>query len=195
MPVLADPALDQMFRAARTQNTWAPEPLPAGTAEALYDLAKWGPTSANCSPARFVFVESGEGKSRLAPHLSASNRVKVLAAPICVIVAQDMDFAEKLPQLFPHDLSARHWFGDPAVAAETAMRNSSLQGGYFLMAARAMGLDCGPMSGFDRAGVDAEFFSGTVWRSNFLINIGHGQADGVFPRNPRLAFEEACRIV
>ena len=195
MPDLADPALDQLFRQARTQNAWADTPVPEATLHRLYDLLKWGPTSANCGPGRFVFVQSAQAKEKLAPHLSSSNRAKAMAAPVCVIVAYDLDFAEQLPKLFPHDLSARHWFSDPAVKLETAFRNSSLQGAYLIMAARSLGLDCGPMSGFDKAGVDEAFFSGTSWRSNFLVALGQGRPEGVYPRNPRLDFDEACQIL
>ncbi|WP_300573165.1 malonic semialdehyde reductase [Phenylobacterium sp.] len=195
MPDLADPALDQLFRQARTQNAWADTPVPEATLHRLYDLLKWGPTSANCGPGRFVFVQSAQAKEKLAPHLSSSNRAKAMAAPVCVIVAYDLDFAEQLPKLFPHDLSARHWFSDPAVKLETAFRNSSLQGAYLIMAARSLGLDCGPMSGFDKAGVDEAFFSGTAWRSNFLVALGQGRPEGVYPRNPRLDFDEACQIL
>lgn len=195
MPDLADPALDQLFRQARTQNAWADTPVPEATLHRLYDLLKWGPTSANCGPGRFVFVQSAQAKEKLAPHLSSSNRAKAMAAPVCVIVAYDLDFAEQLPKLFPHDLSARHWFSNPAVKLETAFRNSSLQGAYLIMAARSLGLDCGPMSGFDKAGVDEAFFSGTSWRSNFLVALGQGRPEGVYPRNPRLDFDEACQIL
>lgn len=186
------PILDLLFADARTHNAWRPEPLADGEIRKLYDALKWGPTSANCSPGRFVFVRSEEGKARLGAHLSRANRAKTLAAPACVIVAHDLDFAQKMPRLFPHDPSAPAWFADPAVAEETAFRNSSLQGAYLIMAARALGFDCGPMSGFDRAGVDAEFFAGTRWRSNFLVNIGRGRPEALYPRNPRLDFEEAC---
>ena len=195
MPDLADPALDQLFRQARTQNAWADTPVSEATLHRLYDLLKWAPTSANCSPGRFVFVQSEQAKEKLAPHLSSSNRAKAMAAPVCVIVAYDLDFAEQLPKLFPHDLSARHWFSDPAVQLETAFRNSSLQGAYLIMAARSLGLDCGPMSGFDKAGVDEAFFGGTSWRSNFLVALGQGRPEGVYPRNPRLDFDEACQIL
>ncbi len=187
-------SLEKLFAAARTHNAWRAEPLPADTIRRLYDALKWGPTSANCSAGRFVFVQSEEGKARLSPHLSRANRAKTLAAPVCVIVAYDLNFAEKMPKLFPHDPTAPAWFADPAVAQETAFRNSSLQGAYLIMAARAMGLDCGPMSGFDRTGVDTEFFAETSWRSNFLVNIGHGDPQALFPRNPRLDFDEACVV-
>ncbi|MDO8412038.1 MAG: malonic semialdehyde reductase [Phenylobacterium sp.] len=195
MPDLADPALDQLFRQARTQNAWADTPVPEATIHRLYDLLKWAPTSANCSPGRFVFVQSAQAKEKLAPHLSSSNRGKAMAAPVCVIVAYDLGFAENLPKLFPHDLSAKHWFSDPAVQLETAFRNSSLQGAYLIMAARSLGLDCGPMSGFDKAGVDEAFLGGTSWKSNFLVALGQGRPEGVYPRNPRLDFDEACQIL
>jgi 3-hydroxypropanoate dehydrogenase len=195
VPDLADPALDQLFRQARTQNAWADTPVSEATLHRLYELLKWAPTSANCSPGRFVFVQSEQAKEKLAPHLSSSNRAKAMAAPVCVIVAYDLDFAEQLPKLFPHDLTAKHWFSDPAVRLETAFRNSSLQGAYLIMAARSLGLDCGPMSGFDKAGVDEAFFSGTSWRSNFLVALGQGRPEGVYPRNPRLDFDEACQIL
>ena len=194
MPVLPDRALDQLFRTARTRNAWASESLPEATLRQLYDLLKWGPTSANSSPARFVFVTSEAAKARLAPHLSNSNRKKMLVAPCCVIVGYDLDFAAKLPKLFPHDPTAPGWFKDPAVAERTAFRNGTLQGGYMILAARSLGLDCGPMSGFDNAGVDAEFFAGTSIRTNFICNIGHGTDENLFQRNPRLDFEEACQV-
>ena len=195
MPDLADPALDQLFRQARTQNAWADTPVSEATLHRLYDLLKWAPTSANCSPGRFVFVQSEQAKEKLAPHLSSSNRAKAMAAPVCVIVAYDLDFAEQLPKLFPHDLTAKHWFSDPAVQLETAFRNSSLQGAYLIMAARSLGLDCGPMSGFDKAKVDEAFFAGTTCVSNFLVNLGQGDPAGLFDRLPRFAFDEVCRVV
>lgn len=192
MAAFDDPALDRLFLQARTHNGWTDEALPENLPEMLYELVKWGPTSANVSPARFVFIATPEGKARLSPHLSSGNRAKTMAAPLCVIVAYDLDFAEKLPTLFPHAPTARYWFNDPVVREATALRNSSLQGAYLIMAARALGLDCGPMSGFNNAGVDEAFFAGTALRSNFLCNIGHGDPAGLFPRNPRLSFEEAC---
>ncbi|MDP3383760.1 MAG: malonic semialdehyde reductase [Phenylobacterium sp.] len=195
MQDLADPTLDQLFRQARSHNAWSDTPIDDAVLERLYDLLKWGPTSANCGPGRFVFVRSPEAKDRLAPHLSRANRDKTMAAPVCVIVAYDLDFAEQLPKLFPHDPSARHWFGDPKVRFETALRNSSLQGAYLIMAARSLGLDCGPMSGFDNAGLDEAFFAGTSWRSNFLVALGKGRIEGVYPRNPRLDFNEACQVL
>ncbi|WP_119719347.1 malonic semialdehyde reductase [Cognatilysobacter tabacisoli] len=192
---LSDAALDQLFRTARTHNV-----LGGGvgddTLRALYELLKWGPTTANASPARFVFVKSAEAKARLAPALDEGNRAKTLAAPVTAIVAHDLAFYEKLPYLFPHT-DARGWFdGKPEAALETiCLRNGSLQGAYLILAARSLGLDCGPMSGFDNAKVDAEFFGGTRWRSNFLVNLGHGDASQLFPRSPRLAFDEAAQIL
>jgi nitroreductase len=186
-------ALDQLFREARTFNAWSDRPVTDTKLQAIYDLACLGPTSANVCPGRFVFVGSAEGKARLLPHLSASNRAKTAAAPVCVIMAYDLDFAEQIPFLFPPNPGAKAWFSNPDVQYETAMRNGSLQAAYFMLAARALGLDCGPMSGFDKAGVDAAFFAGSRWRSNFLCNLGYGDIAGQFPRLPRLAFETACR--
>ncbi|TJW02156.1 MAG: malonic semialdehyde reductase [Mesorhizobium sp.] len=191
---LSDEAIDQLFRCARTANGWLDEPVPDATLHDLYDLLKMGPTSANCSPARFVFVRSMEAKERLRPALSSGNLAKTMSAPVCVIVAYDESFYDKLPILFPHT-DARPWFNSsPATAEETAFRNGTLQGAYLIMAARAVGLDTGPMSGFKRPIVDEAFFSGTSWRSNFLVNLGHGDRSKLFARLPRLPFEEACRI-
>lgn len=195
MPALDATALDQLFRSARTHNGWLPKPVGDDELRALYELMKWAPTSANCSPARIVFVRTREGKERLRPALSPGNLEKTMAAPVTAIIGYDLEFYEKLPQLFPHT-DARSWFaGKPAVIETTAFRNGSLQGAYFILAARAVGLDCGPMSGFDNAKVDAEFFAGSAVRSNFLCNLGHGDPAKLFARNPRLAFDEACRIV
>ena len=193
--MINDDALDVIFREARTRNGWEDRPVAQTLMQAVYDLMKWGPTSANCSPARFVFVVSEEAKAKLKPLLLGSNVDKTMTAPACVIIGQDMTFYEKLPELFPHT-DAKSWFaGNEALTAETAMRNSSLQGAYFMIAARALGLDCGPMSGFDKDGVDEAFFAGTTVKSNFLCNIGYGTDKDLFPRSPRLSFEEACRIV
>lgn len=196
---LPDAALDQLFRAARTRNDWTADPVPEVLIRAVYDLHKFGPTSANCSPARYLFIASPEAKKRLEPHLSEGNRKKTMSAPWVVVIAYDEAFADRMPQLFPHNPGARDWFSDPAVAHDTAFRNGSLQGAYLMLAARSLGLDCGPMSGFDRAGVDREFFAGApdmrTWKSNFLCNIGYGTDAGVFPRSPRLAFEEAARLL
>lgn len=187
-------ALDQLFRKARTYNQFADREVEDSVLRELYDLMKWGPTSANMSPARLVFVKSAEAKKKLEPALDEGNRAKTMKAPVTVILAHDLDFYEKLPFLFPHT-DARSWFaGKPDDAlAPAIMRNSSLQGAYLILAARALGLDCGPMSGFDNAKVDEAFFAGTRIRSNFIINLGYGQEE-LFPRSPRLAFDEAARI-
>jgi 3-hydroxypropanoate dehydrogenase len=193
---LNDVALDQLFRTARTHNGWLDKEVTDEQIRQIYDLAKMGPTSANSSPMRIVFIKSKDAKQRLHPYLSEGNAAKTMAAPVTAIVASDFAFYEKLPQLFPH-ADARSWFvgNDPLVQA-TAARNGSLQGAYLMMAARALGLDCGPMSGYDQAGVDAEFFAGTQVRSNFLVNIGYGDhANGLFPRSPRLDFDEAAQIL
>ncbi len=192
---LNDQALAQIFTEARTHNVWQKRPVSQEQLKALYDLMKWGPTSANCSPARLIFVQSAEAKERLKPALSEGNRDKTLAAPVTVILAQDMAFYDKLPQLFPH-ADARSWFaGNDPLIETTAFRNATLQGAYLIIAARALGLDCGPMSGFDNAIVDKEFFAGTSIKSNFLINLGHGVASELFPRSPRLSFDEAAKIL
>jgi 3-hydroxypropanoate dehydrogenase len=194
MPI-SDDALDTIFRKARTHNRWQDKPVTPALLMAIYDLMRWGPTTANTSPARFVFVVSQSAKERLEPHLSPGNREKTLAAPATAIIAYDLDFAERLPFLFPHEPNAKSWFNDRPFADTAAFRNSSIQGGYFIIAARALGLDCGPMSGFDNAGVDREFFPDGRVKSNFLCNIGYGDPSGLFPRNPRLAFDEACQIL
>jgi len=192
---LSEAAFDQLFRTARTYNAWLPKEVTDEQLKHIYELAKFGPTSANSSPMRVVFVKSGQAKEKLSPFLSEGNRAKTMAAPVTAIVATDHAFYEKLPQLFPH-ADARSWFvGNQPLIDVTAFRNSSLQGAYLMMAARAVGLDCGPMSGFDTAGVDAAFFAGTTIKSNFLVNIGYGDASrDLFPRSPRLSFDEACRI-
>lgn len=188
-------SLDQLFLNARTQNGYLPEPLADARLVELYELLKWGPTAANSCPARFLFVRSAEARERLLPCMSEGNRQKVREAPVTVVVGMDLEFYEKLPRLFPH-VDARSWFvGNDELIASTALRNSSLQGGYLILAARALGLDCGPMSGFDAARLDAEFWAGTAVRTNFVCTLGKGDASKVFPRNPRLAFDEACRIV
>ncbi|WP_243050806.1 malonic semialdehyde reductase [Dyella sp. RRB7] len=194
--MLSEAALDQLFRTARTFNAWLPKEVSDAQLHQLYELAKFGPTSANSSPMRLVFVKSKEAKEKLSPFLSEGNRAKSLAAPVTAIVASDYAFYEKLPQLFPH-ADARSWFvGNQPLIETTAFRNGSLQGAYLILAARALGLDCGPMSGFDVAGVDAAFFAGTTLKANFLVNIGYGDASrDLFPRSPRLSFDEACRIV
>jgi 3-hydroxypropanoate dehydrogenase len=192
---ITEAALDQLFRSARTPNDWQPEPVEEGTVRALYDLLKWGPTSANGSPARFVWVQSAEAKSRLAALAMEANRPKILAAPLTAIIGYDLDFPETMPKLFPaRGEMMRQMFKQPGLAEVTAMRNGSLQGGYLILAARALGLDCGPMSGFDNAAVDKEFFAGTRIQSNFICCLGHGKPESIFPRNPRLTFEEAGRF-
>lgn len=191
---LSDPALDQLFRSARSANAWTPRAVPQAQLRQLYDLARLGPTSANVSPARFVFLVTPQAKARIAPHLSSANRAKSLAAPVTAIIGYDLNFAEKIPELFPHNPGAKAWFADPELAAITALRNGTLQGAYLILAARALGLDCGPMSGFDHAGVDAEFFAGTSVVSNFICNIGYADRSDAFARLPRLSFEDACRI-
>jgi 3-hydroxypropanoate dehydrogenase len=191
---LDDRALDVLFRTARSHNAWLDRPVPDALLARLYDLAKMGPTSANSSPGRFVFVRSAEGKEKLRPALSSGNLEKTMKAPVTVIVAEDEAFYDKLPALFPHK-DARPWFtSSPELARETAFRNATLQGGYLILAARALGLDTGPMSGFDRKIVDEAFFAGTSWRSNFLVNLGYGDPSGVFERLPRLTFSDACRL-
>lgn len=192
---VAPEALDQLFLSARTLRRWRDEPVPDALLRQLADFVALGPTSANCEPARLVFVRSREGRERLLPHLDAGNRAQTLAAPVCVIIGYDLEFHENLPRLAPHT-DARSWFaGDAAKALETAFRNGSLQGGYLILGARALGLDAGPMSGFDNAGVDREFFPDGRIRSNFLCNIGYGDREGLRPRAPRLAFAEFAQIL
>ena len=186
---------EQLFDNARTHNGFAPEPIPTAVLHQLYDLVKWGPTSANCSPARFIFITTPEAKEKLLPAMSPGNHDKTKVAPLTVIIGMDMAFYEKLPQLFPH-ADAKSWFvGNQPMIDATAFRNSSIQGGYFILAARALGLDCGPMSGFDAAKVDAAFWAGTAVKTNFIVNLGRGDASKLFGRSPRLSFEEACQIV
>lgn len=193
---LSDASLDQLFRHARTFNAWQDKEVTDEQLGELYDLVKMGPTSANSSPMRLVFIKSKDAKARLKPFLSENNAEKTMAAPVTAIVATDFAFYDHLPRLFPH-ADARSWFvGNEPLIQATAMRNSSLQGAYLIMAARALGLDCGPMSGYDQAGLDAEFFAGSQVKSNFLINIGYGDPDkNLFGRLPRLAFDEAAQIL
>ncbi|MBF0247937.1 MAG: malonic semialdehyde reductase [Alphaproteobacteria bacterium] len=194
MSALSDDALDTLFRNARTHNGWTDEPVDENTLRRLWDLLKMAPTSANCLPGRFVFVTSTEGKERLKPHLMDGNVDKTMTAPVTVIIGHDLDFHEHLPELFPHT-DARSWFvGNDALIRETAFRNGSLQGAYLMLAARSLGLDCGPMSGFDQDGVNKEFFAGTTIKANFLCNIGHGTDKDLFPRSPRPEFEKFCSI-
>lgn len=194
LPV-SETALDQLFTEARTRNAWSDRPVAEGLIRRLYDLTKFGPTAVNNTPARFVFVTSAEAKARLVPLMSEGNRAKTLQAPVAVIIGYDMDFPETLPRLFPHAPGAKDWFADEAGRRESAFRNSSLQGGYFMIAARALGLDVGPMSGFDADAVKAEFFAGTAVEPNFIVNLGYGTDENLFPRSPRLAFEEAAQIL
>jgi 3-hydroxypropanoate dehydrogenase len=194
MSSLPDSALDQVFRQARTHRAWLAKPVPDELLREIYDLFKMAPTSANASPARVVFVKSEEAKARLLPALAPANVEKTRSAPVTAIIAYDVEFYEKMPTLYPV-ADARSWFtGNAALIEETAFRNSSLQGAYLILAARALGLDCGPMSGFDGAKVNAEFFPDGKWKANFICNLGYGDASKLFPRLPRLSFEEACRI-
>ncbi len=193
---LDDNALAQLFTGARTHTKWQDRTIDTKTLQRLYDTVKWAPTSMNTSPARFVFVTSEAARERLRPALAAGNVEKMMTAPLTVIVASDPEFYEQLPVLFPANANAREMYRDkPEWAAETAFRNSSMQGAYLILAARALGLDCGPMSGFDNAKVDAEFFVQSGYRSNFLINIGYAGENSTYPRGPRLTFEQAVEIL
>jgi 3-hydroxypropanoate dehydrogenase len=193
--MIDDKSLDTLFRNARTHNGWQDKPVSEDQLRAIYEIMKWGPTSANSSPARLVFVRTKEGKEKLRPALSAGNTEKTMAAPVTVIVAYDTRFHEHLVKLFPHDKTAPYWFvgeGKEAVAAATAFRNGTLQGAYLMIAARSLGLDIGAMSGFDNAKVDEAFFADGRFKTNFLCNIGYGDPSKLFGRSPRLSFEEAC---
>jgi 3-hydroxypropanoate dehydrogenase len=200
---LSNEALDTLFRHARTHNVWLHRPVSDHILREIYDLMKFAPTSANSSPARILFLRSPEAKQRLRPALSSTNAEKTMQAPVTAILGYDVQFFEELPKLFPNNPGARDWFKSPQHAETTAFRNASLQGGYFILAARSLGLDCGPMSGFDNAMVDAEFFTSAAGnppafhevKSNFLCNLGYGDESKLFPRNPRLPFEEACRVL
>jgi len=188
-------ALDQLFTDARTHNVWQDKPVEADLLRAVWDLTKMGPTSANCSPARIVFVVSDEAKARLKPCLAEGNVTKTMSAPVTAIIGSDQKFYDRLGELFPHT-DARPWFaGNDAMIESTAFRNSTLQGAYFMLAARALGLDYGPMSGFDNDAVDGEFFAGTSVKSNFLCSIGYGSGEDMFPRSPRLDFDDACSVL
>ena len=191
---ISQQVLSQLFTTARSRNAWRKEVLPEAVWRDLYELLRMGPTSANVSPGRFLFCVSDEAKARVLKHMSATNAAKSKDAPAIVIIAHDLNFALKLPQLFPHNPSAQFWFNDPQMRQDTAFRNATLQGAYLIIAARALGLDCGPMSGFDQAALDADFFPGTSIKSNFLCALGHG-IDEPFPRLPRLDFEDACEIL
>ncbi|QQX86440.1 malonic semialdehyde reductase [Cupriavidus necator] len=206
---LSEEGMDLLFREARTHSAWLNQPVSDETLRQLYDLMKWAPTSANCSPARILFLRTPEAKQRLLPALAPGNVEKTMAAPVTAIIAYDVKFYELLPKLFPH-ADARSWFSDtPELALTTARRNSSLQGAYFIIAARSLGLDCGPMSGFDNGKVDHEFFPAdpkdnafqleyfpdSHVKSNFLCNLGYGDPAKLFPRSPRLEFDEACKLL
>ncbi|AGH83487.1 MULTISPECIES: malonic semialdehyde reductase [Ralstonia solanacearum species complex] len=195
MPTLEPSVLDQLFHEARTHNVWLDNPVDDELLHTLYDTVKYGPTAANSTPARFVFVKSAAAKEQLVPCMSAGNQEKTRQAPVTVIVAYDTQFHEQLPKLFPH-VDARSWYaGDQARINAAALMNSSLQGGYLVIAARALGLDCGPMGGFDADKVNATFFPDGQWKVNFICNLGYGDTSKVHPRNPRLTFEEACRVL
>jgi 3-hydroxypropanoate dehydrogenase len=192
------PALDALFRLARSANGFLDKPVTDAQLRALYDLMKMGPTSANCQPARIVFLRTAQAKERLRPALSAGNLEKTLAAPVCAIIAHDIDFHEQLPRLFPHNPTAKSWFDGEANRAAReagAFRNGSMQGGYFILAARAVGLDCGPMSGFNNAKVDEAFFPDGRVRSNFLCNLGYADPAQIFARSPRFDFDEVCQVL
>ncbi len=196
MEKIDDKALKQLFSEARTFSSWLPEEVDAQTLREIYELMKWGPTSANSCPVRLLFIKSPEEKSRLVPCLAPINVERIKTAPVTAIVAMDEKFYDQIPKLAPHNPAFKEYFGsNPALAEATAFRNSSLQGAYFILAARALGLDCGPMSGFDNKKVDEAFFAGTTWKSNFICNIGYGDRAKLHPRAPRLAFDEACRVV
>lgn len=195
--ILDDRSFDILFRKARTHNAWQEKEVSDVLIRAMYDLLKFGPTSANMCPARFAFVKSAEAKARLKPFMDAGNLAKTMVAPVTVIIANDLKFYDRLPQLFPHAPGARDWFSgnDLAVNKEIAMRNGSLQGAYMMLAARSLGLDCGPMSGFNAQGIKDEFFPDDDYQVNFLCNIGYGDEVGLFGRSPRLGFDEACEIL
>jgi 3-hydroxypropanoate dehydrogenase len=195
MTRISDAALGQILRDARTHSAWRPDPVPVELLKEIYELARMGPTSANTSPARFVFLTTPEAKARLQPALAPTNADKTKAAPVNVIVANDSEFYDQLPKLFPQRDMRGMFVGNAGMIEETMLRNGSLQGAYFILAARALGLDCGPMSGFDKAKVNQEFFPDGKWKANFLCNLGYGDASKLFPRNPRLTFEEACRVL
>ena len=192
---LSDAALSQLFTEARSRNGWTDRPVAPELLRRLYDLTRFGPTAVNMTPARFLFVTSPDAKARLVPLMSEGNRAKTAQAPVTVIIGQDIDFHDTLPRLFPHAPGARDRFADEAGRREAAFRNSSLQGGYFMIAARALGLDVGPMSGFDAAAVKAEFFPEDAVEPNFIVNLGYGSDENLFPRSPRLSFDEAAKIL
>jgi len=191
--ILGDEPLDLLFREARTYNGWQEKPVSDALLQAVYELAKFGPTAANTQPMRVTFVKSPEAKAKLKPHLDAGNVDKTMAAPVTAIVAYDLDFFEFMPRVFPHVTGAIDWYKGKD-NTEHLLRNGSLGGAYLMLAARSLGLDCGPMSGFNIDGVSKEFFGGTKWRANFLCNLGYGDKSKLHPRSPRLSFDEACKI-
>jgi 3-hydroxypropanoate dehydrogenase len=192
---ISEEALEQIFTKARTHSVWLPEPVSDELLHQIYDLMKFGPTSANCCPARIVFAKSKEAKEKLLLCMAEGNVEKTRTAPVTAIIAYDLEFYEKLPKLFPY-APARSWFaGNQPLIESTAFRNGTLQGAYFIIVARSLGLDCGPMSGFDNAKVDAAFFQGTSWKSNFVCNLGYGDSSKLHPRSTRLEFSEACKIL
>jgi 3-hydroxypropanoate dehydrogenase len=192
---ISDEVLNQLFYEARTHTAWQPTPVPVEVLKEAYDLARMAPTSANGSPGRFVFLTTPEAKQRLRPALAPLNVEKTMSAPVTAIIAWDTEFYDQLPKLFPHADMRSYFVGNPALIEETGFRNGSLQGAYFILAARAVGLDCGPMSGFDAEKINAEFFPDGKWKVNFLCNLGYGDKSKLHPRNPRLSFEEACRVL
>lgn len=192
---ISEDAVDQIFREARTHSAWLPEPVPVELLRKAYELARLAPTSANASPARFLFLTTPKAKARLQPILAPMNVEKTMAAPVTVIIAWDTEFHEKLPKLFPHADMRSYFVGNQPLIDETAFRNSSLQAAYFILAARSLGLDCGPMSGFDANKLNAEFFPDGKWKVNLLCNLGYGDQDKLYPRNPRLEFEEASVVL
>lgn len=194
--MLSHDALDTIFLSARTRNGWQDKPVPQALLREIYDIAKMGPTTANSQPQRIVFVTTPEGKAKLAPALSEGNRAKTMTAPVVAIFAYDLQFYDLLPKVFPHNLDARNWYvGKDAHIKETAFRSATLQAAYVMIAARAKGLDCGPMSGFDQAKVNEAFFPDGRFKSNFLCSLGYGTDASLFPRSPRLTFDEACTVV
>ncbi|HEV2960773.1 MAG TPA: malonic semialdehyde reductase [Candidatus Angelobacter sp.] len=192
---ISEDALDQLFRKARTFQAWRAEPVSGDLLHRVYDLTRLGPTSANSCPARFVFLTTPEAKQRLRPALAPTNVEKTMTAPVTVIIAWDTEFYEKLPRLSPQADFRSYFVGNQPLIDETAFRNGSLEGAYFILACRALGLDCGPMSGFDANKVNAEFFPDGKWKANFLCNVGYGDRSKLFPRNPRLEFDEACQVL
>jgi 3-hydroxypropanoate dehydrogenase len=194
--ILNDHALDVLFREARTFNSWQDKEVSDVLIKSLYDLFKWGPTSMNCSPARLIFIKGKEAKERLEPYLMEGNKEKTMSAPVTAIIANDMRFFDQLPKLFPHNKEAKNIFeGKEGFIKDTAFRNATLQGAYLICAARSLGLDCGPMSGFNKKGVNEEFFKDQDIEANFLCNLGYGSTDSLYPRGPRLEFDEVCSIL